>query len=596
MNARGEIAERTAKPRKKGRKRSNPTEIPPSLPAASSRRKWAIAAALAFATLFVYFRTVHYDFVFYDDDQFVYDNPVVKAGLTASSLAWSFGMHFANWHPLTWFTYLLDAQLFGMKPGPFHLENVLYHTASTVLLFLALFRMTGRLWRCAIVAAIFALHPLHVESVAWVAERKDVLSTVLEMAALLLYARYAEHRTPKRYLAVFLAFVLSIMAKPMSVTFPFVLLLLDYWPLRRFEWPLRWARLRVPLAEKRPFLLVSAAASIVAMIAQKSFGTVASLSSMPLITRLDNASTQYLTYIKESFWPTGLGVLYPNTPVIWDIARSAVVILAVLTAAVVVLARRRPYLFTGWFWYLGMLVPVIGLVQVGLQSRADRYVYLPLVGLTIVVVWAVADWFEPLPALHRASAIGTCAVLLALSVVAWRQVGYWKDSRTLFEHTLAVTEKNYIIRNNLGVVLARLGDNTGARFQYQEAIMANPEFPLPQGNLGEMFLRQGNYQAAQSLLEGAVRLKPDFQAAQLDLGIVYAAAGDYLSAIDHLSTAIRLAPDNAVAHSNYCYSLEHVGRLEDAVSECREALRLQPNYPDAQYNLKNSLAELNQSH
>ena len=539
MSAKGGVAEPAAKPHKrKFRGQTTPASAVIATPELAARRKWIIAASLALATLIVYFRTVHYDFVFYDDDTFVYDNPVVKAGLTAAGLVWSFGMHFANWHPLTWFSYLLDAQLFGMNPGAFHMENVLYHTASTVLLFLALFRMTGRIWRCAVVAAIFALHPLHVESVAWVAERKDVLSTFFEMVALLLYARYAASPTLKRYLLVFLAFSMSIMAKPMSVTFPFLLLLLDYWPLRRFEWPLRWSRVRRPLAEKVPLLLVSAAASVAAMIAQREFGTVATLASLPLITRIDNASTQYLIYIKEAVWPTGLGVLYPNMPVIWDIARSAVVILSVLTLAVLFFARKRPYLFTGWFWYLGMLVPVIGLVQVGLQSRADRYAYVPLVGLSIVVVWGLADWFEPVPGLHRFRALLTAAVLLAFTVVTWRQVGYWKNSRTLFEHTLAVTQKNYIIRNNLGVILARGGDNAGARFQYQESIMANPEFALPQGNLGEMFLREGNYQAAQSLLEGAVRLKPDFTMAQVDLGAVYVGVGDYLSAIDHLSTAV----------------------------------------------------------
>jgi tetratricopeptide (TPR) repeat protein len=556
-----------------------------------SRREAALVAGLALATLVVYFRTFHYDFVFYDDNTFVYENPVVRAGLKAAGVAWAFGLHFANWHPLTWISYLVDAQLFGMNAGGFHLVNVLLHTASVVLLFLALFRMTARPWRCAVVAAVFALHPLHVESVAWVAERKDVLSTFLEMLALLLYAKYAEHPTMKRYLLVAAIFAGSLMAKPMLVTFPVILLLLDFWPLRRIEWPLQWPGDRRVVLEKVPLLAISMAASVLTLIAQRSYGTVASLAGTPVATRIENAATAYVAYIQQAFWPANLGVLYPAVPPVWAKAEVALAALLVVTAAAVVLARRLPYLFAGWFWYLVMLVPVIGLVQVGAQSRADRYMYVPMVGLTIAIVWGAADWLEPHPAMQRLFAVATGVVLAAFAVGAWRQVGYWKDSRTLFEHTIAVTDRNYIMRNNLGVVLARAGDDKGAMAQYVRAMVINPQYAEAKGNMGNALLRAGQLEAARPLLWDAIRLKPDFPMAQLDIGIIYANLANYPEAIRHLSEALRLSPEDPEVHSNFCYALEHAGRLDEAIAQCREALRLRPNYPDAQFNLKNALAE-----
>lgn len=578
-------AARLTKPRKtKARKPYQP------VCANVTRIEKALCILLALATLLVYFRTVHYGFVFYDDDTFVYANPVVKAGLKASGLVWAFGRHFANWHPLTWISYLLDAQLFGMNAGGFHLVNVLLHTASVVLLFLALFRMTGRTWRCAVVSAVFALHPLHVESVAWVAERKDVLSTFLEMIALLLYVRYAEHPTAKRYRLVCLLFVLSLMAKPMSVTFPLILLLLDYWPLRRIQWPLSWPEVQRAVVEKVPLLLVSLAASALTVTAQREYGTVSSLESVPLATRIANAAIAYVLYIKQAIWPANLGVLYPAEPPRLSSAALALLILLAVTVAVLALARTRPYWFTGWFWYVGMLVPVIGLVQVGLQSRADRYTYVPLVGLTIAIVWAAADWLERHPALRPVFAAATGVVLLAFAVGTWRQVGYWKDSRTLFEHTIAVTERNSIMRNNLGVVLMNAGDDRGAMVQYFQAMRIDPEYAAPKGNAGNLLLRAGQLDSARPLIEEAIRLKQDFPMAQLDIGIIDASTGNYQEAIAHLSEALRLTPGDPVPHSNLCYAFEHVGRWDEAIAQCREALRLKPDYPDAQFNLKNALA------
>ena len=551
----------------------------------------AVCIFLVLATVTVYGQTFRYGFIAYDDDQYVYDNPVVKAGLTSSGVAWALRtFYYANWHPLTWISYLLDAQLFGMNAGAFHLVNVLFHAASTVLLFLALFRMTRQPWRCAAVAGVFALHPLHVESVVWISERKDVLSTFLEMIALLLYVRYVEHPAIRRYLPVFLVFVLSVMAKPMLVTFPFVLLLLDYWPLHRVQWPPRWPQERRVLLEKAPFLLMSLVASVLTFLAQRSYGAVASLQHVTLSTRVANAAVAYVTYIKQALWPANLAALYPEAPPAPGSTALALIILLAVTVATLAFARTRPYLRTGWFWYLGMLLPVIGIVQVGVQARADRYMYVPLVGLTIAIVWTAADWLERHPGLKGAVAAVTVTLLLVFAAGTWHQTAYWKDSRTLFEHTLAITDRNYIMRNNLGVVLARQSDMRGAIGQYQEALAINPEYPEAHANLGHELLLVGQFEAARPHLEEALRLKAGLTNAQLDLGVLVAARGDYQEAMRHLSEAVRLAPDNAEAHSNLCYALQHAGRVDEAVDQCRDALRLRPDYPDAQYNLKNALA------
>jgi protein O-mannosyl-transferase len=582
MGAKGGRAELAIQPRKAKTRRPASSVVgnQPLRPKITQLEK-KLCIFLAVATLLVYFRTIWYAFVFYDDDAFVYDNPVVKAGLKASGVAWAFDAHFANWHPLTWISYLVDAQLFGMHAGGFHAVNVLLHAGSVVLLFLALFQMTGKPWRCAVVAGIFALHPLHVESVAWIAERKDVLSTLFEMITLLLYAQYVEQPTSKRYRWVVAAFACSLMAKPMAVTFPFVLLLLDYWPLRRFR--------QRAVIEKIPLVIMSLAASIVTWNAQRNFGTVATLESNGIVTRIATAATGYVVYIGQAFWPAKLGVLYPNATPGATFSVVALLILLALTGAAFVYSRKRPYLLTGWLWYLGMLVPVIGLVQVGLQARADRYMYLPLVGLTLPIVWLAADWLESRPALRPAFAAMTGVVLVAFAAGAWRQVGYWKDSRTLFEHTLAVTERNYIIQNNLGVVLARAGDEKGAMYHYVQAITANPDYAEAKGNVGNSLLRTGAPAAARPILEEAIKLKPDFAMAQLDLGIVDASIGDYPQALEHLNYALRMNPNDAVAHSNLCYTLEHVGRLDEAIDHCRTALRLSPHYPDAEFNLKSTL-------
>lgn len=547
-----------------------------------------VAVGLVAAILAVYWQTFHYGFVAYDDDQYVYENPIVKGGLTAASVAWAFTTFFyANWHPLTWLSYLTDSQMFGINAGAFHVVNVLLHAGAAVFLFLALYRMTRRFWCCAFVAAIFAVHPLHVESVAWVSERKDVLSTFLEMLALLLYARYAESQTVRRYLAVAAVFALALMAKPMLVTFPLVLLLLDYWPLSRFGWPLNWQKMRPAVVEKVPLLALSAIASVLTFAAQRDYGAVVALQHLPLTARLGNAAIGYAAYIGSAIWPENLVVLYPGVMPSPGSVLLAVVLLLAITVAVLRYAVPRPYLLTGWLWYLGMLVPVIGIIQVGVQSRADRYMYVPIVGLSVMVIWLAGDWLETRPAIRPAAAAICGVLLLAYTVAAYRQAGYWSDSRTLFEHTIAVTDGNYIIRNNLGVVFAMDSKFSEAETLYRQALAINSEYADGHANLGHVLFKKGDTNGAADQLFEALRLKPDIPAAKADLALVMVMRGDYAQAARYLTESLARTPDNAVNQSNLCFILLHLGNAAGAIERCQQALRIDPNLADGHFNLGN---------
>ena len=550
-----------------------------------------ICTLLALGVLGVYAQTANFGYVAYDDDQYVYQNPWVKAGLTVSNVGWAFTTFFyANWHPLTWISYMLDFNLFGSNPGAQHLVNVAFHLASTLLLFLALVRMTRQPWRCAVVAAIFAVHPLHVESVAWISERKDVLSTFFEMLTLLLYVRYVERRSVGNYLAMAVAFGLSLLAKPMAVTFPFVLLLLDFWPLLRLGWPLQPALVRRLFLEKTPLLAMAAVTSVLTFLAQRGYGAVASLTHLPLPERIANAAIAYVAYIGKTFWPTNLAVLYPvHDPVIGN-AVIAVLILAVITVAAWKWVRPRPYLAVGWLWYLGMLVPVIGLVQVGTQSMADRYTYVPMVGLSIAIVWTIAALIENRPALRLAATVATIPMLAVLAGAAYRQTTYWKSSRTLFEHTLAITKDNRIIQNNLGVVLADEGNSAEAVKLFREALAIDPDYAEAHSNLGHELLKSGQVDQAQASLTKALALNPNLVRAQADMGVLLASQGKFEEARRHLERSLILAPGDAENESNLCFVLTHLGRLDEAIAHCNTALLVNPGMSNARFNLDNAKA------
>jgi Tfp pilus assembly protein PilF len=410
------------------------------------------------------------------------------------------------------------------------------------------------------------------------------------MLALLLYVRYTAKPGVRSYLAMAVAFALSLLAKPMAVTFPFVLLLLDYWPLRRIKWPLRIAPIGRLLLEKTPLLAMAAAASVLTFMAQRGFGAMVSLTRDPLPERIANAAIVYVAYMGKTFWPVDLAVLYPARPPAPVAVATAVLILVVLTVAAWRWAKQRPYFAVGWLWYLGMLVPVIGLVQVGVQAMADRYTYVPMVGLSIALIWPIADFVENRAALRAAAAAAAVLALVALMAAAYRQTAYWKDSRTLFEHTLAVTRDNYIIENNLGVVLANEGDSADAVALYRAALATAPDYAAALANLGHEQLKSGQLGKAYANITKALDLSPDLASAQADLGLLLASRGDYEEARRHIERSLVLAPGDADNESNLCFVLTHLGRPDEAIPHCNTALRISPGMPNAQFNLDNALA------
>lgn len=538
-----------------------------------------ICLALAAVTLLVYFQTFRYGFVYYDDHVYVYENPKLAAGLSAAGLSWALTtFDVTNWHPLTWVSYLMVHQFFGIDPGVEHFVNVSLHIGATVLLFLALVEMTAKPWRCAMVAAIFALHPAHVESVAWIAERKDVLSAFFVMLTLFLYSRYATSRTPKRYALVVFAFLLSLLAKPMAVTLPLVLLLLDIWPLGRLE-PKTWrANLRPLVLEKLPLLAMSAASSVLTYMAQQTAMTV----GIPFSVRFGNAATAYAGYLGKAFWPADLALLYPlgNPPP--EEVFLALAALAAITVAAAIAFRRRPYLLVGWLWYLGMLVPVIGLVQVGRQSMADRYTYLPLIGVSIAIVWGIADAAEGSRILRRAAIALAGVALVAMPALAYRQAGYWKDSETLFRHAIAATGDNPVMEGDLAIVLQRQGHNDEAESLYRKSVAAEPGNDENQANLGVMV-------AARAVSELQEAGNPTRSAAERQ-ALAEAGNKHLEEARQHLAVAVGMKPGNADYQGNDCFVLQRMGRLDQAIAACQAALAAKPDSADARFNLANALA------
>jgi tetratricopeptide (TPR) repeat protein len=589
---------------------------------------------LIFVTLVVFHQLPSHDFINLDDDILVYENPHVHAGLNKEGIAWAFTTFEAyNYHPLTWLSHMLDYQLFGLRPGMHHLTNLLFHLMNTALLLLVLRRMTGTLWRSGFVAALFALHPLHVESVAWVAERKDLLSAFFWLLTMWAYARYAERPGLNRYLPVLLFFGLGLLAKPMVVTLPFVLLLLDFWPLGRMQFhqvgnDSRPLEPKVPIFrlvwEKIPLFALAAISIVVTFAAQQKGGSLKSFEAFPLTTRIANALISYVSYIGKMMWPHNLAVYYPysgSVPV-WQ-AVGAGLALICLTVFLMGAARKRPYLAVGWLWYLGTLVPVIGLVQVGSQAMADRYTYLPLVGLFIAIAWGVPSLFAGWH--HRQSILAISATILlsGFTVCTWLQLRHWQNSITLFQHTVHVTTNNHFAHNNLGVALAHNGRLDEAMSQYSEALrlksdasevhnnLANvlaargqvdeaivhylkalrlePDYDKAHNNLGNALAGEGKVEEAINHYSEAIRINPDYAGAHYNLGNALAAQGSVDEAIKHYFEALRIWPDWAGAHNNLGFALEKRGRLEEAISHYKKALRIKPDYAKAKGNLERAL-------
>jgi len=499
----------------------------------AARQLWLFAAPLFLFTALLFWKSTSFAFVPYDDNEYVYKNDVVMRGVTGEGIAWAFeGAHVANWHPLTWISHMLDVELFGMDAGAHHRMGVLLHALATSLLFWMLARMTGAPWRSAMVAALFAIHPLHVESVAWVSERKDTLSGVFFMATLLAWLRYVRQPSVSRYVVTAVLFILGLMSKQMLVTLPFVLLLLDFWPLQR----------PIDVREKIPLFAITILASIVTFVSQRG-SAVASVEAVPLATRIANAIVSYGRYLAKTFWPANLAVLYPFEMSISNaaVAGSLLVIVAI-TALVWWRRRTEPYLVTGWLWFLGMLVPVIGIVQIGAQSHADRYTYLPLIGIFIALVWLIP----------RAALIATgTVVLLVLALITNRQLEHWRDGIALFTHTVAVTRDNGVAHGALGVALKDAGRD-------EEAI---PH------------------------LQEAVRLEPNETQAYVTLGNLLAGKGDVQNAIAAWQRAIALDPAQADVHNNLGVAYANLGRVADARAEFTRALEVDPSFEPARENL-----------
>jgi Tfp pilus assembly protein PilF len=548
---------------------------------------------LVIATFFVYWQVRNFSFVNYDDHQYVTENRNVQDGLTLKSIAWAFTtVHMSNWHPLTWLSHMLDYQLYGMNPGKHHLTNVLFHILNTLLLFLVFRRMTGELWKSGFVAALFALHPLHAESVAWIAERKDVLSTFFWMLTMWCYALYVEHSERDRYLLVVLFFILGLLAKPMLVTLPFILLLFDYWPLNRFQFGssgdgsyskqksfnfgLIW--------EKIPLFLLSTASCVVTYSVQQSGGAVTTLDAIPFNIRIANAVLSYVSYIGKIVWPYKLAVLYPYPEAMpfWEVT-GACLVLVFISLLSIGLIRKSPYFAVGWCWFLGALVPVIGLVQVGLQAMADRYTYVPLIGLSIIIAWGVPDILAGLRHKRIIFAIFTIFVILAIMIFTWFQVSRWKNSITIFENAIDVTKNNYVAHHKLGEALAVQGETGKAIRHYSEALRIKPDFIAPHLNIGVTLRETGKLNEAIDHFSTVLRLKSDSVEARYELAITLEKRGDIDEAVSHYKETLKINPKYSKAHYNLGNILIKRGKIKEAFTHFAEAIRISPDYAEA-YN------------
>jgi tetratricopeptide (TPR) repeat protein len=564
---------------------------------------FGVCVMLVVAVFLVFSQTLRCEFVF-DDAAYVYKNPAVTGGLSLKGVEWAFTHNVLfNWHPLTVMSHMLDCQLYGLNAGGHHLTNVLLHAATVILLFLVLHQITGALWRSALVAAVFAIHPLRVESVAWVAERKDVLSGLFLMLTLWAYGRYVEQskvQSPKSKVFYGLTlgfFALGLLSKPMVVTLPFVLLLLDYWPLNRFASPApaitkhggSLQNYSIPwrlLLEKIPLLVLSSAFCVVTMVTQKEI-----IEPAPVALRMGNAVVSYVIYLRQMICPAGLAVLYPyprNGLPGWEIA-LAVVLLAAISAAVFLRRQRQPYLLVGWLWYLGMLVPAIGLVQSGLRAHADRYTYLPQIGLYLAIVWTARDltisWRNGCQILGA----GALSVIVALMVCTWKQTSYWRTDEILWKRALACTSGNYVAHNNLGYDLAHQDRPAEAIEQYQKALEINPDFTEAHNNLGTALLNQGWLEEASEHYHQALDKDPAFAEAHNNLGILLTKQDRIAEAIEEYRKAIELNPNCAEFCNNLGNLLAKQNQTEEAIEQFQKALEVAPDNAKVRINLANTL-------
>jgi len=590
----------------------------------SNKYKYLIIVFLIVAAFAAFGRIVANDFINFDDGIYITENNYIKSGINLESIKWAFtSSHATNWHPLTWLTHMLDWQLFGANASGHHLVNLFLHIGSAILLFLFLNKTTGSLWPSAFVAALFALHPLRVESVAWASERKDVLSMFLGLASIYAYACYVESSKLVKYFISLTLFTLSLMAKPMLVTLPFVLLLLDYWPLERWQKALqpeflpvsndsglvkkRAKQLRVDspkekkislslmshakiirplLWEKVPFIFLSIVSSIVTIWAQSKGGAVASLGNLPLIDRILNAIVSYIQYLIKIFWPVDLAVFYTYRQILpsWQIFGAASIILGI-SIIVIYVIKKAPFLFVGWFWYLGTLVPVIGLMQVGNQSIADRYTYFPSIGIAIILAWGIG-YLMPKEKLRKMILIPVAAIILAaLTFLTWQQCGYWKNSISLFTHVVQVTKDNYLAHNSLGAALAAEGKNEEAIAHFREAFEINPTSALALTNLCMFLVAEGKNEEAIAYYFAAIQVNPDHFEAHYNLAELFVKQNKIDQAILHFREVARITPSSFAALNNLGVNLEKKLNHDEAIYYYRKAMLIEPQNPGIYFNL-----------
>jgi hypothetical protein len=551
----------------------------------------SIYFALTVSALLVFWQVRNFDFVNYDDDAYVYKNPYVLNGLTPAGVIWAFTTDTSShWHPLTWLSLMLDCQLFGPGPAGFHLTNLFFHIVNTLLLFLVLKQMTNAIWQSAFVAALFALHPMHVESVAWIVGRKDVLSALFWFLTMGAYFAYIRRPGAFRYTVTLVLFALGLMAKPMLVTLPFVLLLFDYWPLDRFAAsrivktagdkshkpaPIHDGRavLYRIIIEKIPFFALVAVSSIVTFMMMRSGGRVMNMDMLPLNSRIVNAVLSYVRYLYKMVWPQNLAAFYPfdigEFP-FWQVA-ACVLLLLVISIFVISFGRKQKYLPVGWFWFVGTLVPVIGFVQVGLQAYADRYTYIPYIGLFVMLTWGLpqllSKWISASPQRKIALGLSMILILTTLGICTHRQTSYWKNSITLFSHVLEVTENNYVAYNNRSVAYGDLGCWSQAVEDVSQAVRINPNYARGHYNLGLAYANLGRLPEAIEAYKQAVRLKPNYILAYNNLGVTYGNLDRLPEAIEAFKQVIKIKPDSAEAHYNLGNAYLAIGDKNSALAE-----------------------------
>lgn len=548
-----------------------------------------VMLVLVAVNLFIYAQVRHFEFIGWDDPLYVTQNTEVLNGFSYQGIQWALTTgHAANWHPLTWLSHMLDVQLFGVSPGPIHFTNVLFHTANCLLLFWILFRMTSAVGLSAFVAGLFAVHPLHVESVAWVAERKDVLSACFLLLTIWAYITYVRRPVPKQYLLVHVLFALALMAKPMVTTLPIILLALDVWPLGRA--PLEKGQWRVwqqLLREKLPLTIMAIAVSAVTLMVQRHGGTMAGFEVFPLGTRVANACVSYVVYLGKMLWPSDLSAFYPFLPLpAWAITGSVLGLIGISFLAIRN-AARHPYFLVGWSWYLITLLPVIGLIQVGDQSRADRYTYLPLIGIFVVIAWSAHRILRQNRIFEIAAALAACAVLCVLALSARAQVGYWKNSFTLWQHALESTTRNVHANVNIGFALMDRGEVSSAIAHYNEALRIDPNFADAHNALGVALLGQNKVNEASGHFEQALRIKPSFREAQSNMGIVLARQGRPGEAISYFTRALESRPGDEQLHENIGLAYAEMGHMGDAIAHFSEAIKIKPDFAEPHVQLGN---------